>query len=1022
MRISVIISTYNRASSLRQTLLSLRSQTFRDFEVVVVNGPSTDDTEDVLNDFAGEIRSLRCDKTRLSMSRNIGLQAAAGDVMAFLDDDAIPTPTWLDELAEAYREPNVGAAGGLVYDHTGVKFQFRYAACFRNGHPVFDIEPPLERYTVPYAEPVAYLQGTNMSFSREAIRSVGGFDENILHYYDDVDTCLSVIDHGYKLKALDGAAVHHKFLASHVRNVRRITMDPFNKLSDRAYFALRHSRRERSLHEIVADVLAAARQLRADADHHVNTGEMTPDEREFHNKRIEDALEFGLKKGFAAARATCKIPAENPAPFLPFRAYRARGKRMKLCFVSREYPPGDFGGPGRYTHELASGLGRAGHETHVITRSPDTYRLDYEDGVWVHRLPLPDRLEPALDAIDARTHIFDMAAVYHEVCKIHEQGPVDLVSAPLWLCESLVCTFDDRFPTVTTLITAMKAVAGLADWAKNQTGPQQLVALEEELVRKSQYLHAVSRPILSRAVAEYDADPDKAFVANLGLADRSGQYSRRRRHDGRVRVLYVGRLETRKGAGLFLDAVARLAPQFPHAEFVMVGKDIPTDEGDTHRGRFQKRYEDDPGVLDKVTFAGIATEDELYQHYADCDVVCLPSMYESFGLVFVEAMTFGKPVIGSRAGGMVEVVVDGEQGYLIPPGDVDALTASLHKLIACPATREAFGKRSRELYLQRFSVPVMVQNCEARYREVIEKHRRRPDFAPGAPAPLAKVADTLAEVLTRRFDIPARAAKATATRLLDPIHQPIDLPRYFQKHWDAPIEEFIHTLFRSVFNRQPRTDEVQSWMGHLHNVPNRITLVRAFFQAEEARGAYPEQCMTNILLACGPGPIPGYRDPAEDLGHDSATFQSLQALDQPRPSWLRHRLSSLRYAGHLLRYVRRAVRLPWAFHKFTQDFAGTNRLIQATASRQASTDKLIRQEVIPLVRELIDRQHAMLAAMKGSEAALLTSHAEVRRRHDDQVAALLDAVNAISGGNPMELPDMESMTHPGSRDSVLRAS
>ena len=62
MRISVIISTYNRASSLRQTLLSLRSQTFRDFEVVVVNGPSTDDTEDVLNDFAGEIRSLRCDK------------------------------------------------------------------------------------------------------------------------------------------------------------------------------------------------------------------------------------------------------------------------------------------------------------------------------------------------------------------------------------------------------------------------------------------------------------------------------------------------------------------------------------------------------------------------------------------------------------------------------------------------------------------------------------------------------------------------------------------------------------------------------------------------------------------------------------------------------------------------------------------------------------------------------------------------------------------------------------------------
>src|SRR5690606_12420090 len=112
------------------------------FEVVVVNGPSTDDTAAVLAEFAGDVRVASSPEVHLSKSRNIGIEAAAGDVVAFIDDDAIPEPGWLAELAAAYAAPEVGGAGGVVYDHTGVRFQYRYSVCDRLGSTTFSDDPP----------------------------------------------------------------------------------------------------------------------------------------------------------------------------------------------------------------------------------------------------------------------------------------------------------------------------------------------------------------------------------------------------------------------------------------------------------------------------------------------------------------------------------------------------------------------------------------------------------------------------------------------------------------------------------------------------------------------------------------------------------------------------------------------------------------------------------------------------------------------------------------------------------------
>src|SRR4051794_12699915 len=102
MHISVVINTYNRAESLRVTLEALRRQTHDDFEVVIVNGPSTDGTDELLAAYGDAVRVVACPEAHLAKSRNLGIDAAAGEVVAFIDDDGVPEPRWLEDLAAAY--------------------------------------------------------------------------------------------------------------------------------------------------------------------------------------------------------------------------------------------------------------------------------------------------------------------------------------------------------------------------------------------------------------------------------------------------------------------------------------------------------------------------------------------------------------------------------------------------------------------------------------------------------------------------------------------------------------------------------------------------------------------------------------------------------------------------------------------------------------------------------------------------------------------------------------------------------
>ena len=212
--VSVVICTDGRVEALRNTLCSLSYLDYDLYEVCVVCGPTEDGTRELLEEYSGRIKVAYNPERNLSMSRNIGIALAAGDIVAFTDDVCIPEPEWLRDLASAYNDSAVGGVGGFVYNYIGTGFQCRYSTVNRLGRPKFDYAGPVDQLCFPLTMNFPHMLGTNSSFRRSALLSVGGFDEEYDYYLDETDVIVRLVDAGWAVRIIEGAYVHHKWLPS----------------------------------------------------------------------------------------------------------------------------------------------------------------------------------------------------------------------------------------------------------------------------------------------------------------------------------------------------------------------------------------------------------------------------------------------------------------------------------------------------------------------------------------------------------------------------------------------------------------------------------------------------------------------------------------------------------------------------------------------------------------------------------------------------------------------------------------
>jgi len=719
----VVICTDGRVASLRETLQSLRQLIFQNFEVCVVYGPTLDGTRELLERWPDPIKIAPCLVRNLSVSRNIGIGLASGDILAFLDDDAIPEPEWLHQIVAAYTDDTVGGAGGFVLDYTGFSYQYRFGTADRLGRANLSWTRPAPELNFPLSTNFPHLLGANSSFRRSALLSVGGFDEEFEYYLDETDLAARIVDDGWRIVQIDGGYVHHKFMASALRNEKRVLKSWYAVVKNKIYYCLVHRHGQHNFTEIIQEVTSFVDGFRRDVERAVGVGYLTEDDRSRFAGEIEQAWSDGLRRGLLEQRRLMsrEMLAATPPPFESFLQHRSVIDRKTFCLMSQQYPPNSIGGVGRYIHQLSVGLAKLGHQVHVLTTGADHNRVDLEDGVWVHRIVIQEAgWEPAQTAagpIPQRIWGYSNSMLA-EIESINARRPVDCVYAPIWDCEGAAVLRSGRFPLVVGLQTTFKfwmdshlELYGDREFVTGFLQP--LLELETQLLTESPALHAISAAIVQDIEAAYGVQiRDRTTVIQLGLAD----YSAKQSSNGSTvrgeefRILFVGRLEMRKGIDVLLKIAPEILDGFGHVQIDIVGNDtIAADNGMTFRQQFEA-IDLPEGIKRRIHFHGEVSEETLCKFYRDCDVFVAPSRFESFGLIFVEAMMFGKPVVGCRAGGMPEVILDKETGLLAEPGDDKSLYDCLVSLICDEELRQSLGAAGRKRYEELFTVDRMAKS------------------------------------------------------------------------------------------------------------------------------------------------------------------------------------------------------------------------------------------------------------------------------------------------------------------------
>lgn len=400
---------------------------------------------------------------------------------------------------------------------------------------------------------------------------------------------------------------------------------------------------------------------------------------------------------------------------------------MNLCFLCREYPPAPrVGGIGFATRDRARALALLGHRVHVVAPirdggSPTTLT---DEGVVVHRIRSPRWQIPGLGRRAGQTldRLGWSWAAARVVARLRREEGLDAVEAPEFAAEGFVVAHRSDPPVVVRLHTPLGMVRRL-NGTQLSADCRRTVRLERAALEGAAAVIAPSRALVAACVASGYGAAGRAEIVPHGIdtdlfspGDPPG--------GGDPLVLFVGRLEARKGVGDLLRALPAIAAGVPQTRFAFVGAEAAAPPGATSwrdRVLAEARM---ARIEEQVEVAGFVPREELPSWYRSASVVVAPSPFEAFGLVCLEAMACGRPVVGCAAGAFPELVRDGHEGRAVPPGDPEALAAAVVELLEDPGEAMAMGRRARRRAVEEFALDRVVCRDAELYAAVAERRPR----------------------------------------------------------------------------------------------------------------------------------------------------------------------------------------------------------------------------------------------------------------------------------------------------------
>lgn len=406
-------------------------------------------------------------------------------------------------------------------------------------------------------------------------------------------------------------------------------------------------------------------------------------------------------------------------------------RRLRIVYLSPDLPPAPFAtGIGTYTLLIATTMARRGHRVRIVTRAYDGERVETDDdGIevrWIGpgRHPLPD----AFDAVSLTRLIVGGAAgevryrrrVAATLDALAGSGDVDLIESADAQAEGILYR-SSRHPHVPFVVRLHGPLSVGERFDRNIPAVVRsaLAAYERfHFVRASHLTVPSGRSgslfrawmrLGNRPIREIPNPPPPEEPAEAGASPVDPE------------VLFVGRLVPVKGAHALARAVPDILERCPDARFTFIGADHTADpEVGSTAERLLAALP--AHAAERVRFTGKLPVQEVWRRYDTAALVALPSRFDNFPYTCLEAMARGKAIVGSRMGGMADMLDDGA-GVLIDPGDAGALALAVADLLNDPARREELGRRARARFESRYALPVVAAATESFYREAVRDAR-----------------------------------------------------------------------------------------------------------------------------------------------------------------------------------------------------------------------------------------------------------------------------------------------------------
>lgn len=380
-----------------------------------------------------------------------------------------------------------------------------------------------------------------------------------------------------------------------------------------------------------------------------------------------------------------------------------------LLMVNYEYPPLGGGG-GVFTRHLAEELARELAVTVLTTHSRGMPRDERRNGIRIVRMPVVHPRAQATASLGSLLAFFPVSL--RRGLRLLGEDRFDLVHSLFAVpsaCSGYLIARRGRLPHVLSLLGG--DVYDPTKWLSPHRTPL-LFHTVKALMTHSDRVVAMSNEIRSRAINLYGIDREIDLVPHgipipsytpcsrsvFGFAEED------------VVLLTIGRLISRKGLRNLLQVVARL--DAPNVKLAIIG-DGPLREtlGDAVRAA---------GIGDRVRLFGYLSDEAKWQLLRFADVYVSTAVHEGFGIVFLEAMEAGLPIVTYDEGGQVDFLEEGITAFLVPLGNTEAFTDSLRRLIRDPALRRRMGEQGK-----RAVVEYHIDRCAARFRRIYDEAANR---------------------------------------------------------------------------------------------------------------------------------------------------------------------------------------------------------------------------------------------------------------------------------------------------------